>query len=136
MFKNIFNDPLKKDLSVKIIAVIIIIAVVLLSFDVFTQNKDGRRQLVDEDGGVEVELCEILSDIEGVGDVDVMLQYDREENITGAIITAEGADNPVVKNNIVNAVMALFGITATGVEVFEKSSVVINEEEMSNEEQN
>ena len=122
MLKQLINDPDKKDKFIKILSVIIILIVVLLSFDVFSQNKDGRRQIVDSDGGVEADLCLILSDIEGVGEVDVMLQYDEEDQITGAIVTAGGADDPIVKNNVVNAVMALFDISASNVEVFKKSS--------------
>ena len=128
MIKKLMDDPAIKDKCIKALAVVIIAIVVLLSFDVFSQSKDGRRQIVDKDGGVEADLCMILSDIEGVGDVDVMLQYDEDERITGAIVTAVGADDPVVKNNVVNAVMALFDISASNVEVFKKSSEIISEE--------
>ena len=128
MLKKIINDPVLKDKSIKVLAVAIIAVVILLSFDVFTQSNDGRRQIVDKDGGVEADLCMILSDIEGVGEVDVMLQYDEEDRITGAIVTAGGADDPVVKNNVVNAVMALFDISATNVEVFKKSTNNISED--------
>lgn len=110
------------DKALKIVALIIIVAVMLLSLDVFTQNRDGRRQIVDEDGGTETELCTILSDIDGVGQVDVMLQYDEDEKITGAIVTAEGAGNPIVKNNLINAVRAVFNIPSSSVEVFEKKA--------------
>ncbi len=133
MLDKLKKDPNIKEKGLKIIALLVIAAVILLSFDVFTQNKDGRRQIIDEDGGIESELCSILSDIEGVGDVDVMLQYDEKSNITGVIVTAQGAGSPVVKNNLVKAVMALFNISATSVEVFEKKSVDEYEEESSNE---
>ena len=76
------NDPSCRDKALKIIALMIILAVVILSFDVFTQSRDGRRQIIDKDGGTESELCMILSDINGAGDVDVMLQYGEDEKIT------------------------------------------------------
>lgn len=129
MLKKILEMPDFKDKGIKIIAFLIIAAVILLSFDVFTQSKDGRRQIVDDDGGVEAELCSILSDIDGVGEVDVMLQYGEDEQITGAIVTAQGAGDPVVKNNVINAVMALFNISASSVEVFEKNMNRINGED-------
>lgn len=129
MLKKILEMPDIKDKGIKIIAFLIIAAVILLSFDVFTQSKDGRRQIVDDDGGVEAELCSILSDIDGVGEVDVMLQYGKDEQITGAIVTAQGAGDPVVKNNVINAVMALFNISASSVEVFEKNMNRINGED-------
>lgn len=123
MLEKLKKNPKLRENALKIIVILIMAAVILLSFDVFTQNKDGRRQIVDEDGGVESELCAILSDINGVGEVDVMLQYDAEDQVTGAIVTAQGAGNPVVKNNVIQAVMALFDISAGNVEVFEKKSV-------------
>lgn len=135
MLSKLLNDPAFREKGLKIIAVLIILAVMLLSFDVLTQTKDGRRQIVDDDGGTEAELCAILSDIEGVGEVDVMLQYDDSEKITGAIVTAEGAGDPVVRNNVVKAVMALFDISASGVEVFEKSSAGSVKEDRVNENQ-
>lgn len=123
MFEKMIKVFGNRDGAIKAISVIIIVAVLILSFDVFTQNKDGRKQIVDQDGGIESELCIILSDIEGVGNVDVMLQYDKDDKITGAIVTADGAGNPVVKNNLINAVMAVFNISSASVEVFEKKSV-------------
>ena len=134
LLENLRNDPKFKEKGVKLIALLIIAAVILLSFDVFTQSRDGRRQIVDEDGGTEAELCAILADIEGVGEVDVMLQHDEDEKITGVIVTAQGAGNPVIKNNLINAVTAVFNISSGSVEVFEKKSVSENEEEVQNEE--
>ena len=120
LLEKLRNDPKFKEKGVKLIALLIIAAVILLSFDVFTQSRDGRRQIVDEDGGTEAELCAILADIEGVGEVDVMLQHDEDEKITGVIVTAQGA--------------GVFNISSGSVEVFEKKSVSENEEEVQNEE--
>lgn len=128
------NDQGLKDMGLKAVIVMIIAAVLLLSFDVFTSNNDGRRQIVDEDGGVEAQLCSILSDIEGVGAVDVMLQYGEDNQITGAIVTAEGASDPIVKNDVTKAVMAVFNISAVNVEVFEKKAMKNIREEDPNEE--
>ncbi len=47
------NDPEKRDKLMKAAAVLIILAVIFLSFDVFTQNRDGRKQIIDSDGGTE-----------------------------------------------------------------------------------
>lgn len=133
MLEKFKKDPRTKERALKIIALLIIAAVILLSFDVFTQGRDGRRQILDDDGGTEAELCSILADIEGVGDVDVMLQYGEDDKVTGVIVTARGAKDPVVKNHLINAVMAIFNISATSVEVFEKKAVEESEEEVSNE---
>lgn len=120
MLEKLKKNPKLKDLAIKVIAILIILSVALLSFDVFTQTKDGRKQIIDDDGGTEAQLCNILTDIKGVGDVDVMLQYGENDQITGVIVTAEGADDPVVRNNLVNAVRAVFNISVSSVMVFEK----------------
>ena len=120
MFEKFKSDPEVKDLAVKIIAVLIILSVALLSFDVFTENTDERRQITDETVSTETALCNILTDIKGVGKVDVMLQYNSDEEISGVIVTAEGAEDPVIRNNLVNAVRAVFNIPVSSVMVFEK----------------
>lgn len=122
MFEKLKSDPKVKDLAVKAAAVLIIISVILLSMDVFTENTDKRKQIVDETVSTETQLCSILTDIKGVGEVDVMLQYDEDVNISGVIVTAEGAEDPVVKNNLVNAVRAVFNIPVSSVMVFEKDN--------------
>ena len=133
MLEKLKKDPALKDKLLKLIALLIVAAVILLSLDVFTQDKDGRRQILDEDGGTESRLCSILADIEGVGQVVVMLQHDEDDKGSGVIVTAQGAGDPVVKNNLIKAVMAVFNISAASVEVFEKNTVDEYEEEDSNE---
>lgn len=120
MFEKFKSDPKVKELMIKVIAVLIILSVALLSFDVFTENTDERKQIIDETVDTETQLCNILTDINGVGDVDVMLQYDEDSKISGVIVTAEGAENPIIKNNLVNAVRAVFNIPVSSVMVFEK----------------
>ena len=77
---------------------------------------------------LETRLEEVLSQVEGVGKVQVMLMtgedkdsqsfYSTKENVvTGVLIAAQGADNSVVSRNIVEAVMALFQIEAHKIKV-------------------
>lgn len=40
----------------RIITVIVILCLTLLTLEVITGSNDGRRQIVDEDGGVEVNV--------------------------------------------------------------------------------
>ncbi len=140
------DDKFVKDLLYKFLSVLIIAVVALLLLNVMTQNKDGRTQIIDEDGGSEYwetttstleerKLEKILSSIKGVGNVSVMLTYDdtgtskdifsNEEatdsgEVRGAIITAEGGADAVAKRNILEAVTALFNIPVQNVKVYEK----------------
>jgi hypothetical protein len=144
------DDKFAKSLLYKFISVLVIAIVTLLLLNVLAQDKDGRSQIVDEDGGTEytssqisslvsreeARLAEILSTIKGVGEVDVMITYkdtqavksvfaneksSDERDVKGVIVTASGASSPVVKNNIMNAVAAVFDIPIQNVMVFEKN---------------
>ena len=82
-YKGVLNA---KEVMYKLITVIVVILMALLVFQVMTNDKDGRRQIVDEDGGTEASLSTILSDIKGVGDVDVMITYGMKKLVTGVIV--------------------------------------------------
>ena len=120
MFDKFFKEGKSKDIILKLITVAVIAAVLLVAFDVITQDRDSRRQIIDEDGGSEMTLSEILTDIDGVGEVDVMIRQGEEHDISGVIITAEGAGDPVIRDNITRAVAAVYNIPASNVVVFEK----------------
>mgnify|MGYP000891555313 CR=1 FL=1 len=147
MWEKLKNDKYVKDLLIKLLTILFVAAIALLLFDVLTQSKDGRRQIVDMDGGTEyteetafateeeIRLEEILSQMKGVGDTNVMITYQTEESDTvfsganksrkveGVIVASEGAGNVVIRNNIIIAVATVFDIPASKVVVFEKSDV-------------
>lgn len=145
------NNKKLKDLLFQFITVVIIAALALLLLNVLSQDKDGRRQVVDDDGGSEYiatdsgsmqtaeekRLAEILMQIKGVGEVEVMITWHEIEEVAsaftadqnteknrvkGVIIAAEGASNAVTKNGIINAVSSVFDIPAASVIVFEKET--------------
>ena len=120
MFDKFFKEGKSKDIIIKLITIAVIAAVLLVAFDVLTQDRDSRRQIIDEDGGSEMTLSEILTDIDGVGAVDVMIRQGEDNAISGVIITAEGAGDPVIRDNITRAVAAVYNIPASNVVVFEK----------------
>lgn len=120
MFDKFFKEGKSKDIIIKLITIAVIAAVLLVAFDVLTQDRDSRRQIIDEDGGCEMTLSEILTDIDGVGAVDVMIRQGEDNAISGVIITAEGAGDPVIRDNITRAVAAVYNIPASNVVVFEK----------------
>jgi len=115
--KNNFN----KENTTKLLIVLIVAAIFFLSMSVLLDDNDSLRQISDNDGATETTLCSILSEIKGVGDVNVLVEYSEDDTVTGVIVTADGAGDPVVKNNIVKGVAALFDISNSNVMVFEKS---------------
>lgn len=124
-----FEKPeIKKENILKIVVALIVASVILLTLSILTDDNDSRSQISDNDGATETTLCNILSEVKGVGDVNVMIQYDDESKVSGVIVTAEGAHDPVVKNDVIKGVSALFDIPVSSVMVFEK-----NQEEKSDE---
>lgn len=149
MWDKFKNDGYTKGLLKKVITVLLIASVALLTFDVLTTSKDGRRQIIDMNGGEEyvetggavvnseeeLRLMAILKDMKGVGANQVMITYKGDEATTsvfseetvknknqveGVIVTAEGAKNVIVQNDIIGAVSSLYGIPTSKVKVFEK----------------
>lgn len=85
-----------------------------------TQEKIEKSEL-------EAKLESLLKNVEDVGDVQVLLMTGEGENrdfyssgeiqVTGVLIAAQGADNPVTVQNIQQAVMALFQLDAHKIKI-------------------
>lgn len=95
--------------------------------DVLVANPDATEEIVASD--LEIRLEKLLEQVEGVGQVQVMVYPENERGsftsldnfeggaIRGALIVAEGADNPVTVQKIQEAVMALFQVDAHKIKV-------------------
>ena len=70
-----------------------------------------------EDASVESRMRDILSSIDGAGRVRVMLSEDASGAYTGAVISAEGAENVRVRLEIQRAVQTLTGLSLNRIEV-------------------
>ena len=53
MWEKLKNAGDLRDFLMKALSIVIVIAILFLSLDVFSNNRDGRRQIVDSDGGTE-----------------------------------------------------------------------------------
>jgi len=126
-----------------VLTVITLCTMVLLSGNIVQQDRDGRHQIVDENGAdeltvsgslktqEELRLQAMLSNISGVGDNQVMITWqERDESVSvfssqpqikrlqGVIVAAEGASQPSVKLAIIDAVTSVYGIPTSSVMVF------------------
>lgn len=77
---------------------------------------------------LESRLEELLSNVEGVGEVEVIIMTGDEGNtesfsisgnneVTGVLVAAQGADSAVTVQNIQQAIMALFQIDANKIRI-------------------
>ena len=115
-----FDKIVGKENFIKLITVLLIASIGILALSILTDSSDGRKQIIDLDGGSEEQLCSVLSSIKGVGDVEVIVKYDAEENVSGVIVIAEGGSDPVIANDLTQGVSTLFNIPVSNVIVFEK----------------
>ena len=117
----------KQDWIVVILIGILLLIVALPSTD--TKKSTGTYGNPEEENEtnsyrkeLEKELCEILSEMTGVGKVKVMITL-KEENssyfstnqtceVEGVVVVAEGGDSAVVANDILEVVMSLFPVDA------------------------
>ena len=53
MKEKLKNDKFATELLYKFLAVLMVASVALLMFNVLSEGKDGRRQIVDDNGGTE-----------------------------------------------------------------------------------
>lgn len=88
----------------------------------------GSYQEEAEQTDLEKKVAMLLESVEGVGKVQVLLMMGTDEDaqgfytskpqeVTGVLIAAEGADQPVIVQNIQQAVMALFQIEAHKIKI-------------------
>ncbi len=103
---------------------------------VFAVDTETPTQVISSE--LEQQLGEMLSQVEGVGQVQVMLYQKSSTNslvsmtsfdansggeIGGVLIVAEGADNPVTVQKIQEAVMALFQVEAHKIKVMKMVTI-------------
>ncbi len=115
-----FEKFIDKENFVRVITVLLIASIVILALSILTDTDDGRKQIIDKDGGAEAQLCSILSSIEGAGEVEVMVEYDKDSAISGVIVIADGGSDPIIANKLTNGVATLYDIPVSSVIVFEK----------------
>ncbi|MCI8731835.1 MAG: hypothetical protein HFH59_13565 [Lachnospiraceae bacterium] len=93
-------------------------------------NSNEDAQVLTEKAVLEQQLEQLLQQVEGIGQVKVMLMLENSEDtmtsfssqnpsvsIQGVLIAAQGGDNSVVVRNIQEAVMALFQVEAHKIKV-------------------
>ena len=79
-------------------------------------ESQSREALVSDD---ELRLGQILSKMEGVGEVSVLLAEmpGREEGYLGAVVVCKGAADPAVQLRILDTVNAYTGLTSNRIVV-------------------
>jgi uncharacterized protein YpmB len=94
--------------------IIVTILVVLLIGAIFLINNSDKTSAESVSSDIqqtetEIKLKNILSNILGVGETNVLINQSGDD-ILGVVIVCKGADNIMVKNDILNAVSTALNI--------------------------
>lgn len=103
----------KKFLLISALILALILAAALIN-SFFSEESAYGGELKSAE---ELQLMRILSRIEGVGDADVMITQD-EQGVAGVVIVCEGADNIMVRSDVLNAVSTAFNIDKNNIAVY------------------
>ena len=93
--------------KIEILLAVAVIAAFLLYVSGMSDNGDD----------IEIRLERILSQMEGVGDINVLINKDGSDNINGVLIVAEGAADISVQLELQDAVSRLLDIDISRIEI-------------------
>ena len=101
--------------SARKIEVLLITAVLCIMFLLYIG--DGGRQSGQEASTEEIQMQQLLSRIEGAGEVSVMLARNEKGEAAGAVVVAQGADDIRVVLELQRSVHALTGLDLEHIEI-------------------
>lgn len=131
-----FSSLWKKLKSIKnieiILAVLLGLVVLLVYFSSVGANKGAVSNITYSNSYVqeiEQKLENLISSIDGAGQVEVMIMCEGDDEITkteypkvvSAVVVSSGADSTKVKLDIIRAVEALLGLKTANIEVLKGS---------------
>ena len=86
--------------------------------DTSVGNSQNRNANATE---MEMRLESILSQMQGIGEVHVMITYSQENEVEGVVVVAEGGEQGVIVQKITEVVRALFDVDSHKIKVIEKN---------------
>lgn len=108
-----------------LIILLIGILLVVIAIPTNTESDRGTFDTYDETEisatDMEKRLENLLSQMQGVGEVHAMITYKEDESVEGIVVIAEGGGNAVVVRNITEVVQALFAVDSHKIKVIEKN---------------
>ena len=121
MPQNIWNKLLgnKKNQWLILLLVGILLVVIAIPTKSGTEEKgvvDSKEWSTSE---MEQRLENILSQMQGIGEVHVMITYRQENEVEGVVVVAEGGEQGVTVQKITEVVRALFDVDSHKIKVID-----------------
>ncbi|MBO7209186.1 MAG: hypothetical protein J6V58_05550 [Clostridia bacterium] len=66
---------------------------------------------------MEEQFIQVIKNVQGVGNVEIMINYGENGKVEGAVIVAEGAGNNIIKKQITDAASTAFGVSSYKIQV-------------------
>lgn len=114
----------KKNQWVVLLLVGILLVVIAIPTDNSTDSDSiinyGTSEISTTD--TEKRLENLLEQMQGIGDVHVMITYQQDDVVEGIVIVADGGGNSIVVRSITEVVQALFEVDSHKIKVIEKKT--------------
>ena len=122
--EEIVNANRKKRLSGKIKELLIVgglsLLIIVASWIIFNKEESTSQQTTASSlSESERKVCDILEEIEGVGEAEVMI-FETQNGVEGVVVVCEGANDLQVIMNIREAVAVALGTRQSAVKIYLK----------------
>lgn len=133
-FKN-FAKKCKNIKGFEIICALVIAVIAIgiyFSVNAVNTRREDSPTVSAGDGKIVTSIKNLLSQIDGVGECDVLVTYkptdgentadgmDATDNVQGVVVVAQGGQDVLVQIKIINALCTLLNIQADDIQIFEK----------------
>lgn len=121
MPQNIWNKLLENKKNQWLI--LLLVGILLVVIAIPTKSGSEEKSVVDSKNWstseTEQRLENILSQMQGIGEVHVMITYRQENEVEGVVVVAEGGEQGVIVQKITEVVRALFDVDSHKIKVID-----------------
>lgn len=121
MPQNIWNKLLRNKKNQWLI--LLLVGILLVVIAIPTKSGTEEKGVVDSKewstSETEQRLENILSQMQGIGEVHVMITYRQENEVEGVVVVAEGGEQGVTVQKITEVVRALFDVDSHKIKVID-----------------
>lgn len=121
MPQNIWNKLLENKKNQWLI--LLLVGILLVVIAIPTKSGSEEKSVVNSKNWstseTEQRLENILSQMQGIGEVHVMITYKQENEVEGVVVVAEGGEQGVTVQKITEVVRALFDVDSHKIKVID-----------------
>lgn len=118
IWKKLLENKKNQWLILLLVGILLVVIAIPTKSDTETDTSWGTTNDSDANATeMEKRLENILEQMQGVGEVHVMITYQDETQIEGVVVVAENGKNAVIVQKITEIVQALFDVDAHKIKV-------------------